>query len=141
MNSSGFALKGETGSRRIELECEHQSGVLYVVPSEASWVCGEEMLHVHSLAGFLRELTELDESGSGRRDAAVGAVLSSPRPSGEGRTRLAEGRIGRESAVRPALLRGRLRGRLGRMRDRGPCGGRTRTPRRHLARCRRWTSP
>ena len=61
MNSSGFALKGETGSRRIELECEHQSGVLYVVPSEASWVCGEEMLHVHSLAGFLRELTDLDD--------------------------------------------------------------------------------
>ena len=68
MDSSGFALKGETGSRRVELECEHQSGVLYVVPSESSWVCTEEMLHVHSLAGFLRELTELD-------DPEVGAAM------------------------------------------------------------------
>ncbi len=68
MGSNGLAVKGETGSKRIELECEHQSGVLYVVPSEASWVCQEEMLHVHALAGFLRELVNLDNPD-------VGAVL------------------------------------------------------------------
>ena len=60
--SDGLALKGETGSKRIELECEHQKGVLYVVPSEANWVCKEELIHVHALAGFLNELTDLDSS-------------------------------------------------------------------------------
>ena len=60
MGSHELAAKGDTGSKRIELECEHQSGVLYVTPSEASWVCQEDMLHVHSLAGFLRELAGLD---------------------------------------------------------------------------------
>lgn len=61
MRTYGLQVKGESGSKRVELECEHQNGLLYVVPSEASWVCSDELLHVHALAGFLRELAELGD--------------------------------------------------------------------------------
>tara|TARA_Y100000294_G_C8244142_1_gene212079 strand:+ start:186 stop:452 length:267 start_codon:yes stop_codon:yes gene_type:complete len=54
-------VKGDTGSKRIALECEHQSGVLYVVPAESSWVCSDDLLPVHALAGFFRQLKELDD--------------------------------------------------------------------------------
>ena len=60
MGDYGLSVKGESGSKRVELECEHQSGLLYVVPSEASWICSDELLHVHALAGFLKELVQLD---------------------------------------------------------------------------------
>jgi hypothetical protein len=30
------------------------------VPSEASWVCAQEHLHAHAIAGFFKELAELD---------------------------------------------------------------------------------
>ena len=61
MSSYGLAVKQDTGGKRVELECEHQNGLLYVVPSEASWVCTEELLHVHALAGFLSQLTQLGD--------------------------------------------------------------------------------
>ena len=61
MGGFGAVVKGGSGGRRVELQCEHQNGLLYVVPSEASWVCSEELLQVHALAGFLKELTELND--------------------------------------------------------------------------------
>ena len=60
MTESGVKVSLGSGGTRIELECEHQSGVLYAVPGEMSWVCTPEMLHVHALAGFLRELVKLE---------------------------------------------------------------------------------
>lgn len=57
----GLAVSGETGSKRIELRCEHHNGLIYVVPSEGTWVCAADLLHVHALAGFLNELSELDD--------------------------------------------------------------------------------
>ena len=61
MSSYGLTVKGESGSKRVELECEHQNGLLYVARSEATWVCTDELLHVHALAGFLSSLVELDD--------------------------------------------------------------------------------
>lgn len=61
MGTYGLTVKGESGSKRVELQCEHHNGLLYVVPSEASWVCSDELLHVHALAGFLKELVQLDD--------------------------------------------------------------------------------
>ena len=55
MGDYGLSVKGESGSKRVELECGHQSGLLYVVPSEGSWVCSEDLLHAHSLAGFFKD--------------------------------------------------------------------------------------
>ena len=51
--------QGQNGNR-LEMECVHQNGVLYAIPSEASWVCSQDLLHVHALAGFFRELTALE---------------------------------------------------------------------------------
>ena len=45
------------GNTRVLLGCTHQRGLLYMVPAEKSWVCSEEMLPGHALAGFLGELT------------------------------------------------------------------------------------
>jgi hypothetical protein len=61
MSEFGLNLKHDTGGKRIEVQCEHQNGLIYIVPSEASWVCSEELLHAHALAGFFRQLVELDD--------------------------------------------------------------------------------
>ena len=45
------------GNTRVLLGCTHQRGLVYLVPAEKSWVCSEEMLPGHALAGFLGELT------------------------------------------------------------------------------------
>ena len=56
----GITVKQDTGGSRVEVQCMHQNGLVYVVPAESSWVCNEELVHAHALAGFLRELTLLD---------------------------------------------------------------------------------
>ncbi len=61
MSQYGLTVRGETGGRRIEVECMHQNGLIYVVPGEASWVCTDELRHAHALAGFFRQLVELDD--------------------------------------------------------------------------------
>ena len=45
---------------RIRAVCEHQRGLIYVVPAERSWVCDPEFLPAHALAGFFRELSSLE---------------------------------------------------------------------------------
>ena len=57
----GLKVKTDSGGKRVELECEHQNGLLYVVPAESSWVCSEELIHAHAMAGFFRELAELED--------------------------------------------------------------------------------
>jgi len=61
MAEYGLRVKNDSGGKRIEIECKHQNGLLYVVPSEANWVCTENLLHVHALAGFLKQLSELKD--------------------------------------------------------------------------------
>lgn len=56
-------LKPSKGVTRMELECQHQHGLLYVVEgAENNWVCSHLRRPAHSLAGFFRELVGLDES-------------------------------------------------------------------------------
>ena len=57
--SYGLIIKEDTGGTRVEIQCAHQNGLIYVVPAEASWVCTSEHMHAHALAGFLRNLQEL----------------------------------------------------------------------------------
>ena len=61
MSQMGLTVKHDSGSKRIEVQCKHQNGLLYVVPSEASWVCSEDLLHAHSLAGFFKQLNGLND--------------------------------------------------------------------------------
>ena len=65
MPDYGLNVKHDTGGKRLEIECAHQNGLLYVVPSEASWVCSEELLHAHAIAGFFRQLMELNDQRVG----------------------------------------------------------------------------
>ncbi len=60
MAEFGLTVKHDSGGKRVEIQCAHQNGLLYVVPSEASWVCSEELLHAHAIAGFFKQLIELD---------------------------------------------------------------------------------
>jgi len=57
----GIIVKKGAGGNRVEVQCMHQSGLLYVIPSEASWVCSQEHLHAHALAGFFKELVRLKD--------------------------------------------------------------------------------
>ena len=61
MADFGLIVKHDSGGKRLEFQCAHQNGLLYVVPSEASWVCSDELLHAHALAGFFKQLSALND--------------------------------------------------------------------------------
>ena len=56
----GINIKKGTGGKQIELECTHQNGLLYIVENESNWVCPEQYIEAHTLAGFFGELIDLD---------------------------------------------------------------------------------
>ncbi len=64
----GLNIMPGKGMTRIMMGCKHQRGLVYVAPAEKSWVCSEEMLPGHALAGFLGELTA-------QRDERVEALM------------------------------------------------------------------
>ena len=68
MAANGLDVKTGQDITRLQITCEHQSGLLYMVPGEKSWVCSQEMMPAHALAGFLGELVELE-------DARVKAIM------------------------------------------------------------------
>ena len=59
MTTTGLEVIPGNNMVRIRVVCEHQRGVIYVVPAERSWVCDKEHLPAHAFAGFFRELTAL----------------------------------------------------------------------------------
>jgi hypothetical protein len=67
--TGGLLLMAEFGLRiipgkdmtRIKATCNHQSGLIYVVPAERSWICSSENLAAHALAGLFRELVALQD--------------------------------------------------------------------------------
>ena len=70
MPEFGLTIKPGGGATRIQVTCPHQSGLLYVIPAERSWVCSGEQMPSHALAGFFRELVAL-------RDARVQDLMQS----------------------------------------------------------------
>ena len=61
MADSGMTIKPGLDMTRIQVSCPHQSGLLYVVPAERSWVCEPAQVPAHALAGFFRELVNLKD--------------------------------------------------------------------------------
>jgi hypothetical protein len=61
MSEVGLTVKAGEDMTRIQVSCPHQSGLIYLVPAERSWVCSREQLPSHALAGFFRELLELND--------------------------------------------------------------------------------
>lgn len=57
----GMVVKQGENMVRVVLRCPHQHGQAYMVRGERSWVCSDELLHAHVLAGFLRELVNLHD--------------------------------------------------------------------------------
>lgn len=61
MGSNGITITPSENMTRIQVTCEHQSGLIYVVPAERSWVCTPQRMPAHALAGFFRELVNLKD--------------------------------------------------------------------------------
>ena len=61
MTTAGMKVTPGDGMTRIQVTCDHQSGLIYVVPAERSWVCSGENMPAHALAGFFRELAALQD--------------------------------------------------------------------------------
>ena len=57
----GVTVKTGVDMARIQVSCPHQSGLIYAVPGERSWVCSDELRPAHALAGFFRELIALKD--------------------------------------------------------------------------------
>ena len=62
---TGLQITSGEDMTRIQVACEHQQGLIYVVPAERSWVCNSNTLPAHALAGFFRELVALQNSAVG----------------------------------------------------------------------------
>ena len=62
MEGGGFTLKAGQGSASMEMECPHQNGLLYMVPGDRSWVCEDDVRPAHVLAGFFKEIADLDDA-------------------------------------------------------------------------------
>jgi hypothetical protein len=62
-DAPGFTIHPGRGQVRIELECQHQHGLVYVTEgAEMNWVCSNRRRPAHSLAGFFKELTQLKDA-------------------------------------------------------------------------------
>ena len=57
----GVTIKTGEDMARVQVTCPHQSGLIYVVPGDRSWVCSDELRPAHALAGFFRELVALKD--------------------------------------------------------------------------------
>ena len=62
MEGGGFTLKAGQGSASMGMECPHQNGLLYMVPGDRSWVCEDEVRPAHVLAGFFKEISDLNDA-------------------------------------------------------------------------------
>ena len=61
MTDNLFNITTGEDMTRIRVSCEHQSGLIYIVPAERSWVCTNNRLPAHAIAGFFRELVALQQ--------------------------------------------------------------------------------
>ncbi len=62
MSRYGITIKNASEGNRITLTCEHNGGIIYIVPSESSWVCSEENIGAHAITGFFEDLTSIEST-------------------------------------------------------------------------------
>ena len=58
LEKSALKINRSESQVRIELKCDHKSGILYIVPSDSSWVCKDQNLGSHSISGFFSDIIE-----------------------------------------------------------------------------------
>jgi len=62
MRENGFVMKPSGGGMmRLDAHCPHQSGVIYTLPADKSWVCEDEWRAGHVLVGFMKDLAKLED--------------------------------------------------------------------------------
>ncbi len=54
-------MNNVNGTTRININCNHERSILYVVPTESNWVCENEKMHLHSLSGIFKTLLTLNK--------------------------------------------------------------------------------
>ena len=57
----GITVKIGQDMGRVQVTCPHQSGLIYAVPGDRSWVCTDDLRPAHAMAGFFRELIALKD--------------------------------------------------------------------------------
>ena len=57
----GLTVKISRDMARVQVTCPHQSGLIYAIPGERSWVCTDDLRPAHAIAGFFRELIALKD--------------------------------------------------------------------------------
>ena len=57
----GITVKTGEDMARVQVTCPHQSGLIYAVPGDRSWVCSDDLRPAHAVAGFFRELIALKD--------------------------------------------------------------------------------
>ena len=62
MSTYGIKIQDASEGKRITLTCEHHGGVIYIVPSESSWVCSKENIDAHAISGFFEDLTSIENT-------------------------------------------------------------------------------
>tara|TARA_Y100001960_G_C14561457_1_gene771015 strand:+ start:694 stop:948 length:255 start_codon:yes stop_codon:yes gene_type:complete len=61
MNESSFSIEHGDQSKKFKLKCDHRGGILYIIPSEASWVCDDTSFHAHAIEGFFSDLLKISD--------------------------------------------------------------------------------
>ena len=62
MSTYGITIKNASEGKRITLTCEHNGGVIYIVPSESSWVCSKENIGAHAISVFFKDLSSIENT-------------------------------------------------------------------------------
>jgi len=57
----GTRITAKEDVTRFDFSCAHQSGVLYIIPAESSWVCQGKDIQAHALAGFFKQVSRLED--------------------------------------------------------------------------------
>jgi len=61
MNNNSVTIDQGQNCTRVKLTCEHQNGLMYLVPADKSWVCSQENIAAHAIAGFMGDLVDLKD--------------------------------------------------------------------------------
>lgn len=57
----GINIKASSSGHNLEIGCTHNQGLLYIIPSEGNWVCSQDTIHAHAIAGFFHDLSNLND--------------------------------------------------------------------------------
>lgn len=57
---AGIEVQDQNGGSLMKMRCPHLNATLYVIPSPGNWVCSDHLRPGHGLAGFMKELTALE---------------------------------------------------------------------------------